>query len=133
MSLVARALDTLGALAARRLSRAATVIMLLAWGAIAVGAARPWPSATDALRRREIRMRGNSFAPREVRVAVGDTVVWVNGDIVRHNAVHPELFDSGELGAGERFAWVPADTGVVQYQCTIHSRMRGRIRVTNPR
>lgn len=78
-------------------------------------------------------MRGNSFAPREVRVAVGDTVVWVNGDIVRHNAVRPELFDSGELRAGERFSWVPADTGLVRYQCTIHSRMRGTIQVTNGR
>jgi len=78
-------------------------------------------------------MRGNSFDPRELRVAVGDTVVWVNGDIVRHNAVHPALFDSGELRSGERFAWVPADTGMIRYQCTIHSRMRGSIRVTETR
>jgi plastocyanin len=109
------------------------VVLLLLASGFALGAARWWPTADAAPRRREIRMRGNSFVPREVRVAVGDTVVWVNGDIVRHNAVRPELFDSGELRAGERFAWVPADTGLVRYQCTIHSRMRGEIRVTNPR
>lgn len=78
-------------------------------------------------------MRGNSFSPRELRIALGDTVVWVNGDIVRHNAVRAELFNSGDLRSGERFAWVPADTGVVRYQCTIHSMMRGEIRVAAPR
>jgi len=92
-----------------------------------------WSGAERTPRRREIRMRGNSFAPREVRVAVGDTVVWVNGDIVRHNAVRRELFDSGDLKSGERFAWVPTDTGVVRYQCTIHSRMRGTLRVAEAR
>lgn len=84
-------------------------------------------------RRREIRMRGNSFAPRELRATLGDTIVWVNGDIVRHNAVRRELFDSGELKSGERFAWVPTDTGEVQYQCTIHTRMRGALRITAAR
>jgi plastocyanin len=80
-------------------------------------------------RRVEIRMRGNSFAPRTPTVTVGDTVEWVNTDIVRHNAVRDSLFDSGELRRGERFAWVPTDTGTIRYQCTIHSRMRGTLRV----
>ncbi len=77
----------------------------------------------------EIRMRGNSYSPRRLEVALGDTVVWVNGDIVRHNAVRDGLFDSGELKGGERFAWVPADTGTIRYECTIHERMRGILTV----
>jgi plastocyanin len=117
-------------MAMHRLRRMAVLIVA---SGVALGAARWWPSEANAPQRREIRMRGNSFAPRDVRVAIGDTVVWVNGDIVRHNAVRPELFDSGELRSGERFAWVPADTGTVRYQCTIHSRMRGVIRVTESR
>jgi plastocyanin len=80
-------------------------------------------------RRLEISMRGNSFGPRRAEVSVGDTVVWVNKDIVRHDAVKPGLFNSGELRGGESYEWVPADTGVVQYRCTIHQRMRGEIRV----
>jgi plastocyanin len=77
----------------------------------------------------EIVMRSVSFGPREVTVAVGDTVVWRNADIVRHNAVRRELFDTGELQPGEKYAWVPADTGTYRYQCTIHQRMRGRLNV----
>lgn len=77
-------------------------------------------------------MRGNSYSPRRAEITLGDTVVWVNKDIVRHDAVKAELFDSGELRGGERYEWVPADTGLVEYRCTIHQRMRGQIRV-NPK
>jgi plastocyanin len=94
--------------------------------AVACGAA----AAASGTSRLEITMRGNSFGPRRAEVAVGDTVVWVNRDIVRHNAVKPSVFDSGELKGGESYQWVPADTGVVEYRCTIHQRMRGEIRVT---
>jgi plastocyanin len=83
--------------------------------------------------KREILMRSVSFGPREVTVTVGDTVVWRNADIVRHNAVRREVFDTGELQPGEQYAWVPADTGTYRYQCTIHERMRGRLTVKRPK
>lgn len=113
----------------RVLGIAALVIGIIGF----TGATGTWRSGEADARRREVRMRGNSFAPREMRIAVGDTVVWLNGDIVRHNAVGAGLFDSGELRPGERFAWVPSDTGTVRYQCTLHSRMRGNIVVRGPR
>lgn len=110
------------------------IVVLLTLVVAVSGASRlGWMASERLPMRREIRMRGNSFAPHEVRVAVGDTVEWLNGDIVRHNAVSPERFDSGDLKGGERFAWVPADTGVVEYRCTIHARMRGTIRVRSAR
>lgn len=83
----------------------------------------------SAPRRTEIAMRGNSFRPRRADVTLGDTVVWVNRDIVRHDAVKDGLFDTGELRGGESHSWVPADTGTIEYRCTIHQRMRGQIRV----
>jgi len=77
----------------------------------------------------EILMRGNSFSPRELTITVGDTIVWRNVDIVRHNAVRPETFNSGDLRGGQTFSWVAADTGEVRYRCTIHQRMRGTLHV----
>lgn len=77
----------------------------------------------------EIKMRSISFGPRELTVGVGDTVVWHNVDIVRHNAIRPEVFDTGELQPGGKYSWVPSDTGTYRYQCTIHQRMRGRLTV----
>ena len=93
---------------------------------VACGAAA---AAIDTTRH-EVSMRGNSFGPRRLEVTLGDTVTWINKDIVRHDAVKPGLFDSGELLGGESYSWSPSDTGVVQYRCTIHQRMRGEIRVT---
>lgn len=110
------------------------VVLPVAALGIVLSAARVERAPTETgPRRREIRMRGNSFAPRELRATLGDTIVWVNGDIVRHNAVRRDLFDSGELKSGERFQWVPTDTGEVRYQCTIHTRMRGALRITEAR
>lgn len=110
--------------------RVAAVAALATVAALACGAATAARLAPGTV---EIKMRGNSFGPRDATVALGDTVVWVNVDIVRHNAVRDGLFDSGELTRGERFEWVPADTGTVRYQCTIHSRMRGTLRIVAER
>lgn len=79
--------------------------------------------------RHEVTMRGNSFRPRSLSIELGDTVEWVNRDIVRHNAVRADVFDTGELRGGERYVWVPTDTGSVRYECTIHERMRGVVHV----
>lgn len=70
---------------------------------------------------------------QSVNEAAGDTVVWINRDIVRHNAVARGRFDSGELRGGERHAWVAADTGRHEYRCTIHQNMRGVVRVQSRR
>jgi plastocyanin len=102
-----------------------TLAGLIAALAVACGAA----AAGARESKHEISMRGNSFGPRRLDVAPGDTVVWINRDIVRHDATAPGRFESGELRAGERYEWVAADTGVIQYRCTIHQRMRGEIRV----
>ena len=88
-------------------------------------------SARDNLRgspvRHEVQMRAISFMPAELVVAVGDTVEWRNADIVRHNAVRVDLFETGDLRPGEHRTWVPTDTGTFSYRCTIHARMRGKI------
>ncbi|MBX3134321.1 MAG: hypothetical protein KF689_13145 [Gemmatimonadaceae bacterium] len=104
----------------RRALAGLVVVLAVACGAAAVGARGT---------KHEITMRGNSFGPRRLEVARGDTIVWINRDIVRHDASAPGSFESGDLRAGERFEWVPADTGLVRYRCTIHQRMRGEIRV----
>ena len=93
--------------------------------AAAVSSARGSLRATPV--RHEVQMRAISFTPAEVVVAVGDTVEWRNADIVRHNAVRVDLFETGDLKPGEHGSWVPRDTGTFTYRCTIHARMRGKI------
>ncbi len=92
---------------------------------VAFGAA--FGSAQESSVRHEVQMRAISFTPAELVVSVGDTIEWRNADIVRHSAVRLGLFETGELRSGERYAWVPSDTGTFSYRCSIHSRMKGRI------
>lgn len=102
-------------------------VVLVAAAALACGlSAAP---AVSAGTHHEILMRGNSFTPRTITITVGDTIVWRNADIVRHNATRPEIFESGDVRAGQTFSWVAADTGEVRYRCTIHQRMRGTLNV----
>lgn len=103
------------------------VVLAAALVAVAGSTVGARPNAPG--RHHEVTMRGNSFRPRALTITLGDTVLWVNRDIVRHNAVRPEIFDSGDLNRGEEYSWVPADTGTYRYECTIHQRMRGLIRV----
>lgn len=103
----------------------AIVVLCVAALGAAVGTVRGRPRASAV--RHEIQMRAISFTPEELVVAVGDTVEWRNADIVRHNAVRLDQFETGDLRPGERGSWVPADTGTFSYRCTIHARMRGKI------
>jgi plastocyanin len=96
---------------------------------LSLGCARADAAVTSDPRIYDVTMRSVSFAPKELVVAVGDTVQWVNADIVRHNAVRPGLFDTGELRPGSKYTWVPSDTGEVMYRCTIHQRMRAKVTV----
>ena len=110
----------------------AVVLAGVAGGAGGVGlggAATVADGAAGAMARHEVRMRSVAFAPRALTIRLGDTVLFRNTDVVRHNAVRREVFDTGELGSGEIYSWVPADTGSFRYQCTIHTRMRGEVRV----
>ena len=107
----------------RRVLLAATTALTAA-----TGAGTPTPATV----KHEVQMRSVSFAPRELTIHLGDTVLFKNADIVRHNATRREVFETGDLKSGESYSWVPADTGRFRYQCTIHNRMRGEVRVVPP-
>jgi plastocyanin len=81
-----------------------------------------------------IRMQGTAFVDpnggtnqnAEATVAVGDTIEWVNRDGVQHTAtsnVEPPggaAFDSGLMGFGQRFRFVPNVAGTWEYFCEVH-------------
>jgi plastocyanin len=78
-----------------------------------------------------VEIQGMQFHPAALTVAVGDTVVWVNHDIVPHTATATGRlkFDTGELGQGASGRFVPRHTGRVRYHCTLHPTMEGRLTV----
>jgi plastocyanin len=76
-----------------------------------------------------VEMRTFAFAPAELTVAEGDTVVWRNADILPHTATAAGTFDSGSVAAGAEWRWV-ATAGDLDYLCIFHPTMKGKVTVT---
>ena len=71
-----------------------------------------------------------SYAPARLVVTAGDTVVWVNKDLVPHTATSASGgFDSDVLVQGRSWRYTPRTAGGFDYACTFHPTMRGRLEV----
>ncbi len=71
-----------------------------------------------------------AFSPREITVAPGTRVTWVNHDDVPHTAtssVKPRTFDSGALDTDGTFSFVFTTPGSYDYFCAVHPHMTGKI------
>ncbi len=81
----------------------------------------------------------NAYAPRDLSVAVGTEVVWVNEDAIVHTVTAGEsdgrvgepsgLFDSGNMSEGDTFAYTFDEAGTFPYYCVPHPWMTGTITV----
>jgi plastocyanin len=69
-----------------------------------------------------------SYTPARLAVHVGDTVVWVNKDLIPHTATaQGGGFDSKALPAGASFRFTVKAKGAADYACVFHPTMTGRI------
>jgi plastocyanin len=71
------------------------------------------------------------FQPAVLVVAPGDTVVWINKDLVPHTATSQiGGFDSDVILASESWRYtVQEKKGDFAYICTLHPAMKGTLRV----
>ena len=79
--------------------------------------------------RHEVVIRGFRYEPQNLQVALGDTVVWTNQDLVPHTATQAQGQDTGPIAAGASGRWVVAKTGRYEYLCTYHPTMKGVVEV----
>jgi plastocyanin len=81
-----------------------------------------------------VSIKGFAFAPAELSLLKGDTVVWVNGDALPHtSAADSGAWSSPELRQGERFVFVAKQTGRFPYHCAAHPVMRAVLVVREER
>jgi plastocyanin len=91
-------------------------------GSILAGRAKP---ATHT-----VTIDATSYRPARLAVHVGDTVVWVNKDLIPHTATAKGGgFDSKVLAAGASFRFTVEAKGAADYACLFHPTMAGRIDV----
>jgi plastocyanin len=69
-----------------------------------------------------------SFSPKEITVAAGTTITWVNHDDVPHTVVSPDKkFRSKALDTDDQFSFTFTDAGTYSYFCSVHPMMTGKI------
>ena len=83
-----------------------------------------------AHRTHTVTMAGMQFTPASLSVTRGDTVIWVNKDLVPHTATATNgAFDSGTIPANGTWRHKVSRTGDLQYVCAFHPTMTGALRV----
>ena len=79
----------------------------------------------------QVEIRAMQFAPAELEVAVGDTVVWTNTDVVPHTVTSgvpaAATFDSGVIDNKAQWRYEITTAGEHAYVCTLHPTMRGKL------
>ena len=75
-------------------------------------------------------IEGMRYQPQGLTVSPGDTVVWINRDMVPHTATSASgRFDSNEIAPGKSWTHTVRSTGEFDYICTYHPLMKAVLRV----
>lgn len=77
-----------------------------------------------------IEITGFTFVPEALRVHVGDTIVFVNKDVVPHTATRRTAgWDSEALPRDRSWSVRVEAAGTFEYFCRFHPSMKGRLAV----
>ncbi|MDJ0947115.1 MAG: cupredoxin domain-containing protein [Kiloniellales bacterium] len=82
-------------------------------------------TAAAAATTHAVNQKGKTFSVRELSVAVGDSVTFVNDDGVKHNILIKDLgANSGMQDPGQAFAVTVDKSGKHKVRCGIHPKMK---------
>jgi plastocyanin len=71
-------------------------------------------------------MKGLKFAPKRVTIHKGQTVEWVDKDLVDHSVVASGI-DSPDFAQGESWSHTFPTAGVIRYHDGLNPKMKGTI------
>ena len=109
-----------------RFSRALSFVSVLA---LLTSCAGPAADGT-AGKTHTVSMDGTAFAPPDITVHVGDTIVWKNKDPFPHTATSQSAgFDSKDIDEGQSWSYTATKKGDFDYVCTLHDNMKGVLHV----
>jgi plastocyanin len=106
------------------------VAALAAIGALALaGTAGSSLPADPVPQRHVVEIRGMGFHPQTLEVRRGDTIVWINRDIVPHTATSTRNpgWNTGPLSQGKSGQYVARHAGDDPYFCQLHPVMLGKL------
>jgi len=83
-----------------------------------------------AVRTHVVTIADMQFTPATLNVVPGDTVVWINRDLVPHTATAASgTFDSGKIDAQNSWKFTIRTSGRFSYACAYHPTMTGLVAV----
>jgi plastocyanin len=101
---------------------AAAFIALAGYTALTVLAAEPSPV--------EVRIEKFAYGPKDVTVAPGTRIVWVNHDEAPHTVTsNDKSFASKGMDTDDKFEHTFSKEGDFTYLCTVHPFMTGVVHV----
>jgi len=78
-----------------------------------------------------VEIKNFKFAPRKLQVRPGDTILWINRDIVPHTATAGDQgWDTGSLKRGQSKSLEVRWEMTFAYICRFHPSMKAEITVT---
>lgn len=69
------------------------------------------------------------FGPVPANLRKGDTIIWVNRDLLRHTATASDRSFDADLPAGAKAKTVLKKSGAIPFICRYHPGMRGKLQV----
>jgi plastocyanin len=116
--------------AARLVLNRGLVVALLLGPVIGAMLAFGTVAAQDATKKdaNEITIDNFTFTPKELTVAVGTTVRWVNHDDIPHTIVEKTTtFRSKALDTDDSYSFTFTSAGTFDYFCGLHPHMVGQV------
>jgi plastocyanin len=101
-------------------------VLVVAASASTLRAAAAADSATGT---HQVVIQGLQNVPATLTVKRGDVVVWTNKDPFPHTVTAPGVFDSKSIAEGKSWRYKADRVGSFEYICTLHSNMKGKLRV----
>ena len=82
---------------------------------------------SDTKTKHIVEIKGMKFIPSELTVQKGDTVIWINRDIFWHDVtdLKNKTWTSSTLKQGK--SWSKIITKNIDYYCSLHVVMKGKI------
>jgi plastocyanin len=106
-----------------------TAFIAVALGAAACGSSQGAAATPPKPVTHTVKIESMRFQPQTLTVNAGDTILWVNNDLVPHTATSTSAFDSALIDVGRRWQFIPSGRGTFEYVCTFHPTMKGTLHV----
>lgn len=75
-----------------------------------------------------ISIENMKFVPENFKVSKGDTIIWINRDIVPHTVTSlNHKFDSKIILPNQKWSYMFVNSGAFPYKCDLHPTMIGKI------